>query len=173
MPRQPPTTQSPPMPLHSRAQAACSGRRPPSCLDHALLPRHVMSACVAHSVPSTTSPTPRDPDTPRGAGKAPSASRTSSTELMCDPQRLLCASKARSPEPSPSSAQHRRRFPRPVKSVSSGSRFYANVVAKLHREQAAAMQAEEHDLCLAETRARQEAPRRQRERREPKMQSDY
>ena len=146
-----PTLQTPPTPLHSRAQAVCLERRPRS----------------------TTSPTPRDHATPRFAGEAPSASRTSSTESMCDPQRLLCAPKTRSPEPSPSSAQQRRLSRRPVKSVSSGSLFYANVVAKLHREQAAAMQAQAHDLCLAETRARQEAPRRQRARREPKAQSDY
>jgi len=46
-----------------------------------------------------------------------------------------------------------------VKNVSSGSLFYANVVANLLKQQAAARQAPTHDHCLAERRARQEGPR--------------
>ena len=71
------------------------------------------------------------------------------------------------------SAAEARKYPLKVKSAISGSQFHANVVAKLRREQAVAKQAQTHDGCLAETRAQQEAPRRQRARREPKVQSSY
>jgi len=67
----------------------------------------------------------------------------------------------RSPKPSSSSPSNRRPAVRPVKvvkNISSGSRFYANVVANLLKEKTAAMQAQTHDHYLAERRAQQARP---------------
>ena len=57
-------------------------------------------------------------------------------------------------------------------SVSSGSRFYANIVAKLHRERAAREEARTNDKWLVDVRSQQECPRRAREHRAQKVQSE-
>jgi hypothetical protein len=58
-------------------------------------------------------------------------------------------------------------------SVSSGSRFYANIVAKLHREHVAREEVWRNDKWLVDVRSQQESPRRAREHRTQKVQSDY
>jgi hypothetical protein len=57
-------------------------------------------------------------------------------------------------------------------SVSSGSRFYANIVAKLHRERVAREEARTNDKWLFDVRSQQESPRRAREHRAQKVQSE-
>ena len=57
-------------------------------------------------------------------------------------------------------------------SVSSGSRFYGNIVAKLHRERAAREEARTNDKWLVDVRSQQECPRRAREHRAQKVQSE-
>jgi hypothetical protein len=59
-------------------------------------------------------------------------------------------------------------------SVSSGSRFYANIVAKLHKElELAREEVCRNDKWLVDVRSQQESPRRAREHRTQKVQSDY
>lgn len=73
-------------------------------------------------------------------------------------------------EPSSSAARQHGRSVRTEQSFSSGSRFYANVVVKLHRENTAREQARTNDEWLVDMRSRQ---RQQRERRAQKEQSNY
>ena len=113
------------------------------------------------------------PGAARGAVEASAVLAAASTERrpLRALRRELSATDIRIIAEPPSSATRRHgRSVRTEQSVSSGSRFYANVVVKLHREHTAREQARTNDEWLVDVRSRQ---RQHRERRAQKEQSDY
>ena len=125
--------------------------------------------------PSPPQPVTRDPGEASTATlHNPAAeSRTSSTSSGAT---LHAAFETPDPEPSASFARQRRQALRPLdcglpvlllpvaQNVSVGSRFYAHLIGRQHREKAAADQFRTNDKWLLDVRARQDAPRLQRER---------
>ena len=138
--------QHPTPPPRDLAQAAST----PSCPLSAVLPGAARGAVEASAVLAAAS-TERRP------------LRALRRELSATDIRIIA-------EPSSSAARQHGRSVRTEQSVSSGSRFYANVVVKLHREHTAREQARTNDEWLADVRSRQ---RQHRERRAQKEQSDY
>ena len=139
--------QHPTPPPRDLAQAAST----PSCPLSAVLPPGAARGAVEASAVLAAASTERRP------------LRALRRELSATDIRIIA-------EPSSSAARQHGRSVRTEQSVSSGSRFYANVVVKLHREHTAREQARTNDEWLADVRSRQ---RQQRERRAQKEQSDY
>ena len=121
--------QHPTPPPRDLAQAAST----PSCPLSAVLPGAARGAVEASAVLAAAS-TERRP------------LRALRRELSATDIRIIA-------EPSSSAARQHGRSVRTEQSVSSGSRFYANIVAKLHRERAAREEARTNDKWLVVRRA--------------------